>query len=97
MTVRSTRSKFIKFPLEWAIQLAYVKADGGTYRLALHLLQEVWRSGSDRVKVANGTLEEQGVSRWMKYRALKVLGSRGLISTEQDGRRSPIITVKFTD
>ena len=93
----SSRGKFIKFPVEWAIQLAYVEADGGTYRVALHLLQEVWRSGSNRVKLANGALKKQGVSRWTKYRALAVLGSRGLISTDRDGRRSPIIIVKFND
>jgi hypothetical protein len=97
MKAPSTRSRFIKFPLEWAIQLAYVKADGGTYRVALYLLQEVWRSGSNRVKLANDALQKQGVSRWMKYRALAVLCSRGLVSTERAGRRSPIVIVKFMD
>jgi hypothetical protein len=93
----STRSKFIKFPLEWDCQLARDKADGVTYRVALYLLHETWRSGHNRVKLANGTLEARGVNRWGKYRALERLGRLGLISTERRGRRSPIITVKWTD
>ena len=93
----STRHKFIKFPLEWAIQLASAKADGSTYRIALYLLQEKWRSGRARVKLANGVLEQQGVNRWAKYRALNELGRLGLISTERRGRRSPFVKVKLAD
>jgi hypothetical protein len=97
MSGPSTRSKFIKFPLEWAFQLARAKADGSTYRVALYLLQETWRSGCNRVKLANGTLKAQGVSRWAKYRALDELGRLGLVSTEREDRRSPLVTVKFSD
>jgi hypothetical protein len=92
-----SKSKFIIFPVEWQFQLARVKADGCTYRVALYLLWEAWRSQSNRVKLANVGMEEHGVSRWNKHRALKQLVEAGLISIEQQPRKSPIVTVKFTD
>ena len=94
-TTRS-KSKFIIFPEEWRDQLAHIKAGGATYRVALYLLHEVWRSGSNRVKLANVSLEAHGVSRWGKHRALNRLGSVGLISTEHAFGKSPVVTVKYT-
>jgi hypothetical protein len=92
-----TRFKFTIFPDEWEYQLARVQAEGGVYRVALYLLRETWRAGSNRVKLANEVLKARGVSRWQKYHALDVLGSLGLISTERGSRKSPVVTVKFTD
>jgi hypothetical protein len=91
-----SRSKFTKFPEEWRDQLARMGADGTTYRVALYLLYEVWRSGSDRVKLANVGLKAQGVSRWGKNRALHRLARAGLISTERASGKSPVVTVKYT-
>ena len=47
---KSKRSKFIIFPVEWQYQLARVDADKCSYRVALYLLWEAWRSQSKRVK-----------------------------------------------
>jgi hypothetical protein len=92
-----TRSRFIMFPVEWRCQLKRVDADKCTYRVALHLLEESWRSQSKRVKLANVGLKELGVGRRGKRHALDQLGKAGLISAERQPRRSPIVTVKFTD
>ena len=92
-----SKSKFIMFPVEWQFQLARVRADGCTYRVALYLLWEAWRSQSNRVKLTNVGMKEHGVSRWNKHRALKQLVEAGLISVEQRTRKSPSVTVKFTD
>ena len=48
------------------------------------------------MKLPNGVLKERGVGRWGKQRAL-VVGRAGLISIEQRPRKSPIVTVKFTN
>lgn len=93
---RST-AKFIKFPCEWDYQLARVKADGCAYRVALYLLQEAWRSGCNQVKLANGVLEKRGVRRHGKRRALAQLVKAGLITTERQPRKSPVVTLRFTD
>jgi hypothetical protein len=67
------------------------------YQVALYLLWEAWRSDNPRVKLANGVMQKRGVSRWAKQRALQRLGRAGLISIEQHPRKSPTITVKFTN
>jgi hypothetical protein len=82
-------------PRAWEYQLARLETCGANvYRIALYLLDETWRSGSNRVK-SNGALEKHGVSRWGKQRALKQLRQIGLIKVEQQPRRSPIVTVRF--
>jgi len=90
-------AKFTKFPDAWEYQLARIKADGCTYRLALYLLRETWRTDNNRVRVANGVLEAKGVSRWAKQRDLKQLERTGLIAVRQQPRKSPVVTVRFTD
>jgi hypothetical protein len=91
-----TRLKFTIFPDIWDQALAGVDADGCTYRVAIYLLKEVWRSKSNRVKLANVLLAERNVSRWQKYHALEQLARAGLIAIGQEPRKSPIITVRFT-
>jgi hypothetical protein len=95
MTRRRMGAKFTMLPDAWDYQLAKIKADGCTYRVAIYLLRESWRVDNNRVKLPNGVLKERGVGRWGKQRALRVLGRAGLISIEQKPRKSPIVTVKF--
>ena len=92
-----SRAKFTMFPVLWERQLLSVDADKCTYRVALHLLRESWRSQCNRVKLANVGLKEFGVSRWGKYHALDQLATAGLISTQRQPRKSPVVTIKFTD
>jgi hypothetical protein len=91
------KAKFIMFPVEWQYQLTRVNADVCAYRLALHLLWEAWRSQSNRVKLANVALKELGVGRRGKRHALEQLAEAGLISTERAARKSPVVTIRFTD
>jgi|SRR6516165_4035054 hypothetical protein len=95
---RPRASKFTKFPHVWEHQLARIRrADAATYRVALYLLWESWRSDIRRVKVGNGVMRARGVDKWAKQRALRRLGKAGLISIEQHPNKSPVVTVKFTD
>jgi hypothetical protein len=92
-----SKSRFIMFPMVWQYQLVRLKAGCCTYRVALYLLWEAWRSQSNQVKLANMGLKEWGVGRRGKRLALNQLGRAGLISTERQPRKSPVVTVKFTD
>ncbi len=90
--------KFIRFPREWEYQLARMEgASATTYRVALFLLWESWRSDLRRVKLSNAALRDWGVGREAKRRALDKLGRAGLVSVERRARKSPTVTVKFTD
>jgi hypothetical protein len=92
-----SKSRFTIFPDEWDYQLARVEANGCTYRVAIDLLREVWRSQSNRMKLPNVALKQRNVSRWSKQRALDQLEEAGLISIERHARKSPIVVVKFMD
>jgi hypothetical protein len=81
----------IKVPLTWHYQLK--GADGPTLHTAQHICYLHWKGKGGSVKLANGALAEIGVSRKGKYRALRELESRGLITVERPSRRSPIVTV----
>jgi hypothetical protein len=87
--------KFIMFPVEWQLQLARVDADKCTYRVALYLLQESWRSQNKFVKLANVGLKGWGVGREGKRHALEQLEEAGLVLVERKDRKSPVVKVKF--
>jgi hypothetical protein len=87
--------KFIMFPVEWQFQLARVDADKCTYRVALYLLYESWRSQNKFVKLANFGLKGLGVGREGKRNALEQLEEAGLVSVERNDRKSPVVKVKF--
>ena len=90
--------KFTRFPREWEYQLARMEgASVATYRVALYLLWESWRSDLQQVKLPNGALRKWGVGREAKRRALDKLGRAGLVAVERRPCKSPIVTVKFTD
>jgi hypothetical protein len=92
--VRS-KGQFIMFPVEWQFQLARVDADKCTYRVALYLLHEAWRSQNRHVKLANVGLRGLGVGREGKRHALEQLEEAGLVSIERKDRKSPVVKVKF--
>jgi hypothetical protein len=93
-TVRS-KVQFIMFPVEWQFRLARVDADKCTYRIALHLLHEAWRSQNAHLKLANVGLKGLGVGREGKRHALDQLEEAGLVSVERMNRKSPVVKVKF--
>jgi len=91
------KARFTKFPLIWEEQLREINAGKETYRVALHLLREAWRTGNRTVKLANEALARKGVGRMGKVRALQQLRKAGLIGVEDRPRKSPIVTVRFLD
>ena len=65
-----------------------------TYRVALHLLYQHWKTRGRPIPLANGVLRmEQGVARTTKWRGLRELEQLGLVKIERRRRRSPLVTV----
>jgi hypothetical protein len=90
--IQKRRQHFVKVPWTWVEQL--VKARHvASYRVALHLLYQRWKTDSQVVQLSNGVLVHEGVARRAKWRALRELEKLGLISIERRPRRSPIITL----
>jgi hypothetical protein len=87
--IQKRRAHFVKVPWVWVERLD--GANGQTYRLALCLLYLHWKSGSEPIKLPNGMLKIDGISRASKWRGLAELERRGLITVERRPRRSPII------
>jgi hypothetical protein len=87
--IRKRREKFAMFPMVWYEALN--GAPGTTYRLAIYLLHLHWKGGGGPIKLANGMLKNDGVSRQTKWRALGDLEHRGLITVEHRPRRSPLV------
>ena len=90
--VRKRREHFVRMPWTWVERLT--DAPGKTWLMAHCLLYRHWRSNGDPIKLANGMLKIDGISRRTKWRALGDLESRGLISIERRQRRSPIIRIR---
>jgi heme A synthase len=82
--------RFIKFPWEWMDRLKATKS-GVTYRLALLLAYEHWRTGGRPVVLSNIFVEREGISSRSKWRALQDLERLGVIAVERGARRSPRI------
>jgi hypothetical protein len=87
------RKHFVKVPFTWLEAL--VGASGNTCRLALHLLYLHWKDNGAPIKLANGMLEIDGISRWSKWRALSELEGRGLVKVERRPGKSPIVTLNL--
>jgi hypothetical protein len=91
------RLPFTVMPEMWREQLAIIRAQGSTYRVALYLLHEVWRTKTSTVKLTNAVLTQARVSRRGKATALRQLRKAGLIVVEARARKSPIVTVRYVD
>ena len=91
--IAKRRQHFVQVPFGWIERLA--GASGQTWHLAMHLLYLRWKVGADkRVKLANGMLQIDGISRATKWRALAELEARGLIRIERRKGKSPLIHVR---
>jgi hypothetical protein len=89
--IAKRRGHFIQVPFTWLERLN--GATGKTCVLALHLLYLNWKSKGAPIKLANGMLKIDGISRASKWRSLAELEHRGLISIERRSKRSPAVTV----
>jgi hypothetical protein len=87
--IQRRRRHFIPVPMAWFERLA--GASGQTYRVAISLLYLNWREKGGPVKLGNGLLQIDEVSRQSKWRALVDLEHRGLITVERRRRHSPVV------
>jgi hypothetical protein len=90
--IQKRRQHFIKVPWTWVERLVTAR-HLGTYRVALHLLYQHWKSSGRPITLANSVLATEGVRRGTKWRALGELEALGLIDIERRPRKSPRITV----
>jgi hypothetical protein len=89
-------SKFTKFPKMWQEQLARIRAEGSTYRVALYLLDQAGFNPTTReVPLSTARMRKLSVSRNGKRNAIKQLRRAGLVAVEERPRKSPIVTVRF--
>ena len=91
-TAKRHRQQFVKFPRSWVGQLQDARHIG-SYRIALYLLFQHWKSDGRPIRLSNIALVGMGVSREQKRRALWELERLGLIRVERRRYRSPLVTV----
>jgi len=82
----------VKMPWTWVERLANVS--GKTWLLAAFLQYRHWQGKGGPIKLANGMLQIDGISRRTKWRALGELERLGLIAVERRNSRSPIIRLR---
>lgn len=84
--------QFVRVPWLWIDRLK-ASNRGSTYRLALLLLYEHWRTGGRPVRLSNVMLAGDGVARRSKWRALRELEKLGLVKVERRPRKAPVVTL----
>jgi hypothetical protein len=86
--------QYVKLPLIWIERLK--DANATTCHLAHHLLLLRWKawSKSAAILLPNDGLKEDGINRRAKWRALRDLEQRGLITIECQAKRSPLIGLR---
>jgi hypothetical protein len=91
--IAKRRKNFVMLPMVWYERLAGSSVSGSTILVALHLLHLHWKGakGESVVKLPNGMLRYDGVSRQSKWRALAELERLGLVEVERRPSRSPLI------
>jgi hypothetical protein len=88
---KEQRQPFTKFPDSWADRLR--SARGVTYRAALFILRQHWKTSGQPVRLSNTALAAEGVGRNSKWRALRELEEARLIRVEKRPRRSPVAII----
>ena len=91
--ISKRQQHFVQVPWSWVERLD--GATGRTHDVALHLLYLHWKGHKRPVKLPNGMLKMDGISRQSKWRALRALEKRGLIVVECRQRKSPIVRLKL--
>src|SRR4051812_15560948 len=84
------RRQYVQVPWEWAERLRKAKRVS-TYRLALVILYEHWRTGGRPVALSNVGMQSEGLARRSKWNALTELRTLGLITVEAKPGKSPRI------
>jgi hypothetical protein len=84
------QKQFIRFPWSWMDRLRATNRSM-TYRLALLLVYEHWRTGGRAIALSNTATKREGISSRSKWYALCELEQMGLIAVERRPRRSPLV------
>jgi hypothetical protein len=87
------RRQFVRVPWQWVERLQTTRRVS-TYRLALMLLYEHWRTGGRPIVLPNVGLRQEGVGRRSKWYALAELQDLGLIAVTRRSRKSPHIVLR---
>lgn len=90
--LQKRQQHFVQVPWAWVERLS--GAAGHTYLVALHLLYLHWKGNGAPIKLPNGLLKIDGVSRQSKWRALADLERRGLIVVERRHSKAPFVRLK---
>jgi hypothetical protein len=85
------RRYFVKVPWAWVLKLD--GASGQVYRLALHILFQHFRERGGSITLTN---TRAGMPRQSKFRCLRDLEERGLVTVTWRERRAPLIQVKLS-
>jgi hypothetical protein len=89
---RKGKQQFIMVPLHWEEKLAKAK-HLATYRVALHLLFQIWKKRGKTLTLSNMSITDKGVSPRDKWRALKELEQCGLIKVTRNHGKSPRVAI----
>ena len=93
-TIRKRREQFVMLPIWWYEKIANPAPRSRlTCLVAWHLLHLHWKNYGKPFKLPNGTLRYDGIDRHAKWRALRDLEGRGLITIEGRAKKSPTIHV----
>jgi hypothetical protein len=87
------RRQFVRVPWAWVERLQKARRIS-TYRLALVLVYEHWRSGSRPVALSNVFAHTEGLPRRSKWRAIAELESLGLIRVKRHRGRAPRVVLR---
>jgi hypothetical protein len=89
---RIKRGQFVQVPLIWVERLQTARCVG-SYRLALHLLFQHWKSGGKPIKLSNVALAKLGIRDGdAKWRALLELERLGLVEIERHPKKNPLVS-----
>jgi hypothetical protein len=86
------RQQFIMVPYSWMEALREARHTS-TFRVALYLLYRHWKDRGEPVSFSNTLLDEWGVTRREKWRALTELEYFKLVKVVRRPRRAPLVTV----
>jgi hypothetical protein len=87
------QKRFVRVPCGWVERLQSAERIS-TYRLALPLLYESWRTGGRPIVLSNVFAEAEGLSARSKWNALAELEALGLVRIERHPGRSPRLVLQ---
>jgi hypothetical protein len=87
------RRQYVQFPWTWVERLQAARRIS-TYRLALVLVYEHWRTGGRPIVLSNMLAKAEGLSPRSKWNALAELEALGLVQVERRPSRSPRLALQ---